>query len=615
MNIGLLNILKTVSWDFRRDMAQNYANALKNAIELHLPNDAEKQEGFFLSKKGCKDMAGNFEDKLYFGNIHRIESHLYWNDEELADDDQIINVVMIDGPVTRDGGGCSYGSKDWRDQVMYANMIPQVIGHIFIVNTPGGESACRNDYDMMIDDCRKNGKPTVMFVDGMCCSSGVNLGCRCDRVIVMNPKDDFGCIGSMAAFWATPDGAVDRDGTRYIEIVGDESPDKNDWYREAAQGDYEKLRELINNDTHEFHETVRQNRPLAEDWMLTGKVFEAQQLIPALVDEIGTLDRAIECIFELNDGSLAPARDTKPTVVPGEGDPDEKPEEQPDENPDDAPDKQANTFNPINDNTMTEEEKKAAEVAEQPAAVENEAPAQEETPAQEEQAPAAEAAPAAEEAQPAEEEKPAEEAPAAEEEETPAETPAEETPAEGGEPAGSASGENAEPASEQAVAEATEDIDKIQETLHSAEQMVAERDQQIAQLKESLATLNGIAEERDQANATVAERDKTIETLTADKEAQAQQIQDAETKIAQHVATIETLKKQVADLKAEVKELAGQPAPMTDGAAGVPQDNGTGEAPDYHGIKSVVKPGMSAKEIAAALNKQDEETKARRSRR
>ena len=85
---------------------------------------------------------------------------------------------------------------------MYANQIPQVIGHLFLINTPGGQSSCRNDYEMMIDDCRKAGKPTVAFVDGMCCSSGVNLACRCDRVVVMNPRDEFGCIGTMAAFWA-----------------------------------------------------------------------------------------------------------------------------------------------------------------------------------------------------------------------------------------------------------------------------------------------------------------------------------------------------------------------------------------------------------------------------
>ena len=345
MDISLLNILRTVSWDFRRDMAQSYANGLRKAIEVHLDNDVEKEQGYFLSKKGIiskkdgKLHAANFEDKLYVGNIHSVENHLYWNDEELADDDQVINVVTINGPVTRDGGACSYGTKDWRDQILYADTIPQVIGHLFIVNSPGGESVCRNDYDLMMEDWRAHNKPAVMFVDGMACSSLVNLGCRCDRVVVRNPKDDFGCIGSMAAFWATPDGAKDVDGSRYIEIVGDNAPEKNDWYRNAAEGDYEKLQALINKDTNEFHQTVRDNRPLVEDWMLSGNVFEAQEVMPALVDEIGTLDRAIECIFDLADGKLTPAREAKKDESAQTNDePKEEPKVEPDPKKDPEPD-------------------------------------------------------------------------------------------------------------------------------------------------------------------------------------------------------------------------------------------------------------------------------------
>ena len=67
-------------------------------------------------------------------------------------------------------------------------------------------------------------------------------------------------------------------------------------------------------------------------------------------------------------------------------------------------------------------------------------------------------------------------------------------------------------------------------------------------------------------------------------------------KIAEHVATIETLKKQVADLKAEVKELAGKPAPMTNADSGIPADNGTGEAPKQ---KQRITSDMSYEEIRA----------------
>lgn len=556
MDISLLNILRTVSWDFRRDMAQNYANALKNAIELHINNDIEKKQGFFLSKKGSVKVRGNFEDKLYVGNIHRIENHLYWNDEELADDDQIVDVVYIDGPVTRDGGGCSYGTKDRRDQVMYANTIPQVVGHIFIINTPGGESACRNDYEMMIDDCREKQKPTVAFVDGMCCSSGVNLSSRCDRTIVMNPKDDFGCIGSMAAFWATPDGAVDQDGTRYVEIVGDEAPDKNGWFRKAAKGDYEELQKLVNDDTNEFHQTVRDNRPLVTDDMLTGKVFEAQELIPALVDEIGDFNRALDAVFELAAGTLPAAR----TVVGGEQ-PDEKPEEpeQPNEQPDEPeqpapeePEDEPETSSRQQGNTVADEEEKeqTAQDVEQTPVSEQQADG---TAAPEMSAENEQQKTESEDSKPSDEEKPAEDAQAPNYE---AEKPAE-------------------------VEDAAE-LAKAKDALLTAEGIIADRDKSIAE-----------------KDATISENIKTIA--------------DREKSIVEKDALIAQLKKQVDDLKGEVKELAAAPTPMTAGAQ-APQDNGTGAA-ETGAVKSVVKPGMSADEIRETLRKQDEEIAEKRRRR
>ena len=568
MNIGLLSILHTQVFDFHRGLASNYAAALKNAIELHVEGK-EKKQGFFFSTQRAK---AGLEDKLYVGNIHRVENHLYWNDEELQDDDQIVNVVWIDGPITRDGGACSYGTKEMRDQVLYANTIPQVVGHLFYINTPGGESSARNDYEMMINDCRENGKPTVAFVDGLCASSGVNLASRCDRVIVMSPHDEFGCIGSMAAFWATPDGAIDRDGTRYVEIVGEDSPEKNAWYREAAQGDYEKLQALINKSTEEFHQSVRENRPLVEDWMLTGDVFDAQQLIPALVDEIGDYNRAIECVFQLADETLPAARFAVENPD-GNGDTTEgkEPEEMAKLNEQQkaaintskgnlmmAEDGHVTTevpgffgpetreiATPKNDKEMTDEEKKAQEAAAAQAA-------QEET-----QEPAVEPA-----------QEPAQE-PAAEPAQEPAAEPAQEPAAE---PA-------AEPASQETQEVAQEEIDRIADTLHNAEAMIEQKDAEIAKLKESLATLTGIADERD---AAVKERDDisaSLEKAGQDYAEQGKQLADAQAKIAEHVATIEQLTKRVADLKAEVKELSEKPDPMINGDAGVPQGNGTGSAP------------------------------------
>lgn len=605
MDISLLSILRTVHWDISPDIARSYAKALKNAMILHLENDAEKKEGYFISKKGTSKINGNFQDKLYIGNIHRIEDHLYWTDEELADDDQIVNVVIIDGPVTRDGGACSYGTKDWRDQVLYANTIPQVVGHLFIINTPGGESACRNDYEYMINDCRKNNKPTVAFVDGMCCSSGINLSSRCDRTIVMNPKDIVGCIGSMAAFWGTPDGATDQEGSRYVEIVGTDSPEKNAEYRDASNGDYAKLQKEVDKDTEDFHQTVRDNRPLVTDDMLKGETFEAQEAIPALVDEIGDMTRAIQCVFDLADGKLTPAREVtngtqQPAPAnepdpnnepPATADPDEPEEPAPNEPGPDEPDnpnrEKKQEEKQKQQNNMTEEEKKNAQ-AEQAGATQE----QEKFPAQSEKN-------SENEKKPTDEDKElsnGEQEPANDDEHKPNEgeqktQDGEEKPTEG----------------EQKPTDADE-LSKIKDALHTAEGLVADRDKSIAEKDSLIANLQKQIDDKEKSNAdALADKDKAI----ADKDAV---IADKDKSIADKDALIAKLSKQVSDLQGEVKELAASPTPMNDGEGGIPKDNGTGSTSSGP-VKSEIKPDMSPEEISEKLRKHDKEIAEKRRRR
>lgn len=593
-------------YDMPVEIAQKYAEGIRVAILAGNDFEGEKKKGFFLSKKR------GFDDKLYVGNIHRIENHLYWKDEELADDDQIVNVVVIDGPVTRDGDGCSYGSKDHRDQIMYANTIPQVVGHIFILNTPGGAASARIDYEQAFADCREKGKPTVAWVDGMCCSAGQLVASFCDRVIVMNGRNTMGCIGTMCAFWAVANGTVDKDGYRYIELVSVTSPDKNAEYREAADGDTKKLQAELDKLGEEFRETVRQNRPLVKEEHLTGKTFDAQDVMGALVDEVGDYNRAIECVFELADEKMPAARFA--TSEPdGETPGTEEPEEQEDMAKLNEQQKAAiatspcatmivddghvktsvqTMFGPVeqeiatpkNDSTMTDEEKKAAEVAEQPAA------------AQEQEAPATE--------QPAEE-APATEAPAVNDEtpETPEspETP-EEAPADNdseGAPA-----ENAP--SEEAVADAQAEIDRITETLHNAEAMVEEKDKTIAALQGDMEVLKKEAGEKDATIATlegiVEERDeKAKELATALKNLEEKDITIAgmQENLDKLTAELDANNKALAEKEAEIKELAGKPTPMTDAASGVPADNGTGEAPKVNKHQRI-KPGMSYEEIRAS---------------
>ena len=598
MNIDLQEIFCCHDWAIEPIAGQQLYNALMEAIATYRDDVGarmEKTAGYFLriprhAAGATSEAAGKslpsgvtdtFAGKLYVGDIHRIENRLYWRDEELAEDDQIVNVVVIEGAVTRNGGACTYGSKDHRDQIMYANTIPQVVGHLFLINTPGGMVGAMPDYTLAFDDCRAWKKPTVSLIDGTCYSAGVWIACQTDRVIARNPEDGIGCIGAMSCCELAPHGSINAiTQERLIILVGKASPDKNREALEASHGNDELMQAEADKNTGRFHQIVKDNRPMVTDDLLTGKTYAAREVMGKLVDEIGDMDRAIECLFQLSDGTLTAARDVE--VIPDEETAvrDHEAEPAPDENPED----EASVITPQNVNDMTDEEKKAADAQEAQsgeAAVQQsseQAPAQEEAPAQEA---------AAQEEQEAQEEQHSD---AALETDAPA---AEEVPSQ-------------ESDASQLSAGATEDCDgdgelaKVTAALHSAESLLEQRDNEIAELKGTLATLAGIAEERD---AALKERDEisaSLEKAGLDYAEQGKALSDAEVKIAEHVATIENLTKQVAALKADVKELSEKDTPMVDASAGIPADNGTGHAPVVQ--KRITRENMSYEHVREVAN-------------
>lgn len=580
MNINLQEILSCHDWAIEPIAGRQLYDALMKAIASQDgidKDDMAKTEGYFLSKNR------SFAGKLFVGNIHRIEDRLYWNDEELAEDDQIVNVVMIRGTVTRNGGACTYGSKDHRDQILYANTIPQVVGHILFIDTPGGMVSAMPDYAMAFENCRELGKPTVAHIDGMCYSAGVWIASQCDRVIVRNPEDGIGCIGAMSCGMLAPHGSINAiTQERLFILVGKASPDKNREAIEAAGGNYELMQAEADKNTERFHSVVKANRPMVTDDLLTGKTFAASETMGKLVDEIGDMNRAIAAVFELADGRLTPAR----SVVAMPEDPERDPE---DENPEDGEPEQIGKLtaqqkafiaaNPdaaaeINDGHVTVTKKgpfglETTEVAKPQNNTDMKQEQEEKKNAQE--AAAAEAPQEGkaqenpEEGTPAQE-NPEEGAPAQEapEENAPAQEAPEQEASEGDEGDGTTKQPEA-----QAVTETIEEIDKILNTLHDAEAKIAEKDSAIAGYLAKIEEMGKTIAEKD---ATIASHVKTIDGQTG---------------------TIEALTKQVADLKAEVKELSGKPAPMLDAAAGAPAGNGTGEAPQVGYKKRITRENMT----------------------
>lgn len=285
-------IMSTRFWDFYPESLQNYRKTLFDNIAAHRPFVKEEERSdrpFFLSAKS------GFAEKLYVAQYQDIN----WN--KLAPEDKVISVIDVQGPILRNGDLCSYGSIHHRDIIMRAADDDRVIGFIVNVDSPGGSSFAKYDYESAINYARSKGKPVIGHIDGMACSAGYALMALCDEIYYTNPHDVVGCIGTMCAMYTLKDGDVNTTTQeRYAEIYADGSPYKNKDYRDAADGKYDAMKKELNKSCVDFQSMVKARRPNVTEEQLQGYTYEAGEVEGSLVDAQGSFDFCVSRIQELS---------------------------------------------------------------------------------------------------------------------------------------------------------------------------------------------------------------------------------------------------------------------------------------------------------------------------
>lgn len=326
---GLFEILTEKKWMVSPDFVHGIRKSLEHNLNTHA--------AFSKPEKNCGYVTANdAEGNTYYPEEYQISedgTQVRGNwclalpaDDEDAQTFPFVSVLTVDGPITRNGGYCSYGSIDHRDMMMRAADHPLCRGHVFIINTPGGSAWAKNDYALAIDYAHSKGQKVIALVDGLCASAGMYLASLCDERYYMNPKDQVGCIGVMAAFYTLADGTVDQftDET-YHELYDPKSFDKNKAYRDLANKDDDKelIKELSDLGV-EFRADVKKACPNATDEHLHGKVFNAEDVKGILMDGQSSFMGVVQHAFELYDGR-AELINREQTVEP-QNEPENEPE-------------------------------------------------------------------------------------------------------------------------------------------------------------------------------------------------------------------------------------------------------------------------------------------------
>lgn len=305
---GLYEILTEKKWMISPDFVHGIRKALEQNLNAHAIYERPAPTCGFVTVKAADGSIYYPEEYQISEDGKQVRGQWALDDNDNAQNFPFVSVLTVDGPITRNGGGCSYGSIDHRNMMINAANHPLCRGHIFIINTPGGSAWAKNDYEQAINYARSQGQPVIAFIDGLCASAGMYLASLCDERYYMHPKDEIGCIGVMASFYTQADGSKNQftDET-YHELYDPESFDKNREFRDIANdGDSEKLVKELAELGVQFRADVKKACPAAKDEHLHGKVFNAEDVKGILMDDQSDFLSCVKRCFDLYNGVAQP---------------------------------------------------------------------------------------------------------------------------------------------------------------------------------------------------------------------------------------------------------------------------------------------------------------------
>lgn len=214
---------------------------------------------------------------------------------------ELVNIININGPITKNGGASSYGTKQMSNQMLRADKDNRVKGHIIIPDTGGGAS---NAIQFMTDAVKQSTKPVVTFIEkgSITGSAGYAIISPSNYIIAERNNVRVGSIGTYIEFGGFPKEAELDNGMKYVRIYASKSIEKNLEFEEAINNNNytPTIENILDPVNEEFLDMVVSNRPNATKKQLRGGMFNAGDVIGSLVDEIGSFQLAVDKVLELS---------------------------------------------------------------------------------------------------------------------------------------------------------------------------------------------------------------------------------------------------------------------------------------------------------------------------
>lgn len=181
-----------------------------------------------------------------------------------------------------------------------------IAGIVLDIDSGGGQVYGTPEFHDYIKDYPK---PVVTYTGGLLCSAAYYIGNAASHIIANKRSDAIGSIGAYAQILDVA-GYYEKLGAKLHTIYSSKSTEKNKAYREVIEGNYDSyVKAELDPVVDTFIADMKATRPGIKEECFKGGTWTGVEAVEmGLVDENGTLQTAVNKVFELSKSNNNPTQ-------------------------------------------------------------------------------------------------------------------------------------------------------------------------------------------------------------------------------------------------------------------------------------------------------------------
>jgi len=283
---SLLNGKWFIHQQYGRSLLPSAFNIISGNGAFLLPDNQDAKEESVILKSGKK-------------SSHQKSAASF---DEGGNTQDYVLVIDLKNPIYKYNQECGPRGTKHKMGIMarYEND-PNLKGVVLDIDSGGGQvSGTPEFYDFV----RNYSKPVVAYTDGWMCSAAYYIGSGASHIVANKRADAIGSLGAMISF-IDMSGIYKKKGATIINEYATKSTEKNKDFEELLKGNPEGyIKNELDTIVEDFHTDMKAVRTSLDEKTLSGGTWNASRALSlGLIDEIGTIQTAIDKVFELSKAS------------------------------------------------------------------------------------------------------------------------------------------------------------------------------------------------------------------------------------------------------------------------------------------------------------------------